>query len=323
LYFSQIFVAAFFLAGPVQAQPSYQDVINAAKPTSRCTLDEGLGRCHGFPHKDLWKTRTDPTSAKQLADWARALKWDKNKSAVYRPQKQALEIAQIDDIQRFWLPDLGSVTDVGKRAMFVARLSADMSQDPDDDYGAGRRTAPMYKQFFIVMDSYAPDAATYTHDSYQAGTFSIFGVASRQVGDAPMDQLEQVPLNKTLYFRICAAMHSQAVKNQGAQFKSCDNATKESQLLKDNPPFADALRGRSIFDAIARLDFPNVRDLRSPNASLRQRAMTAGLDLLMTRSRSRADALRASAMELLLGTSDDPAWMPCGVGCCTADDTYR
>ena len=322
LQFSQLFAVSSLMAGPMTAaaDPTYDDVMSDAKPQMPCTFDEQTSKCHGFPRGDLWEKRNEPANAKALAEWARSLTFVKKKSAVYRPPKQALEIAQIDDIETLWLRNLGDVAKP-RQAVFVAQISADLSQAPDADYGTGKTNFPVYREFYIVIDEYIPDKTKYKHDSYKAGTFSIYGVGTFQGSSGPETRLVQVGKLKGK-FRICGQKHSDEVKKQGAQFLSCAAQMKQSVLLKDNPSLANALGNRSLHDAISRLDsLPSRRDLLSANAAIRRKAFQAGLDLFLPPARLDAkSALASTLLKLLMDTSDSPAWMPCGVGCCTADD---
>lgn len=320
VHLSQLLIATTLMGGPAAAPPpSFDAVMAAAKPATPCTFDEGDNRCHGFPHGDLWANRnTDAASAIALAKWVRSLTFVKTKPAVFRPPSQALEIAQIDDIEKVWLQDVSTVP-AAKQAVILARISADLSQPPDDAYGAGKRSFPVYRDFYIVLDGYAPDKVTYKHDSYKAGTFSIYTVGVVQGASTPEERLVQVGKLHGK-FRICAAMHSQTVKDEGAQFLNCDAATRLSALVTASPQLANALGGRSLYQAIATRDLLTRRDLLSPRESDRRRALTTGLDQFITGSRLEARTYRPTLLQMLVATSDAPGWMPCGVGCCTADD---
>jgi hypothetical protein len=325
LHLSQLFLVGSLFARPAAAPapPDYIDVINAAKPAIPCTLTgpEPL-RCNGYPNPELWAYRTHPDSAKKLAAWAKTRVFVKRKPGAFRKPTQSLQVAQINDVEKFWLRTLeGAPARRLPQVMFVASLSARMNQPPDDDYGAGKNKdgIPFFREFYIVIDGYTSDpAGDYVRNSYKAGTFSVYGIGTFQGDDGPEDRLVLVGTEHRK-FRICAAMHSPTVRNEGAQFKSCDAATQLSDLLKVNAPLASALAGRSLYQAVAPIDRARI-GVTSAEAPVREKALTEALDAFIQRHHLNAQVLRQPLLTMLLDESTDPAWMPCGVGCCTADD---
>jgi hypothetical protein len=297
--------------------PTFDAVMGWARPQNPCSVTSTEDVCHGLAPSQLWIDfkRGDTIAARQLAVWAETLSFVKQQGGVARRPGQVLRLAQIDDIERVWLKSLESLP-AENRALFLMQLSADMSQSPDDDYGTGKRIVEFSKDFYIVFDGYDPDKRTFRHDSYKAGTFSIYGVRLRKRLDGGYERrLQQIGKRKGK-FRICAAQHDPSIRLNGAQFLSCDAVIRLSQLLLRNPPLVAALGERSLYDAVIANDSDR-EGARNPN--LRRPVIERAVDQFIALNRLDV-GIRPPMVTLLSQWNENPAWGPCGMGCCTADD---
>ena len=306
--------------------PSFDVVMDAAKPRNPCSVSGVEDLCHGLPPSELWVNfnNGDTSAARQLATWAQHLVFTKPKAGVARRPDQTLGIAQIDDVERVWLKSFASLP-AQNQAVFLMQLTADPTRVPDDDYGAGRPRNPygipstVFEKFYIVFDGWAPDKNTFRHESYKVGTFSVYGIRRFKHISGQLDAPELVQIGKSKgKFRICAAHHADEIKNEGAQFLSCDAVSRFSDLIRRYPPLVTALAGRSLYDAVVPIESGR-NGARSPDANVRRQVIQTSLDRFIATYRLDR-GMQPEALRILVEVNDNPAWEPCGVGCCTADD---
>jgi hypothetical protein len=297
--------------------PTFPQALAAAVPSKPC--QHGPNGCKGFPAN--WANRANPAVARVLAKKFLAMKFETATKQHYgRLPGQSLAIWMIRDAAAISLANLATPPQ-SDRALVVARIEADMTPTAprDDYYDIGPRSGMhLRKEFFLVVDDFTPLPNDVTHDGYPVSRWSVYGIDS--VPDAQgkiHPQLVELP-DKHGFFRLCAVHHPAHVRSGGGQFLSCPDATAYAAVLDSSVTLRAVLRGRSIFDVV--FAYP----AGSRVAPLTRDAWTARVTTQLTsflrdRSPQLSEPHRQVLLRVLVNAFEAPAWVPCGLGCCTGD----
>lgn len=300
--------------------PRYDEVLNHAQPSNPCDQERGkLTTCKGRPPV-AWLPRQDQASQVKLAKWALNLNFEKEQPAVGRLPGQALRIAQIKGIEKIGMLDVSLPSERKDRGLVLARIRASMSTPRlDAIYKVGPNAgghAHLREEFFVVVEDLDPDYAQYQPQrGYKVGAWHIYGIDSVQVSNGWEERFVEVDPQNTGKLRVCGEQHSDGIKKQGAQWLTCLNATGLTQLLRANRSLAEALGSKSLQAAV-------LANRRSPlmqgEPSSYPDWVKSQLDSFVKDHKIQLDTAQHDFLIKIL-IEDNPAWMPCGVGCCTAD----
>jgi hypothetical protein len=311
---------------------------NAAPPigTPACTLDERETHCMGYVFS-LHANLQDRASRAAMAAWltnrqeitfknghASAWPWRR------RVEQDKMEIFQTSDMTSVRISDLATVP-AGRLALVVARLDANAMKDPDLMFGAGRYREQFRRSFYIVVHDYSKETAEGPYNSYAIARWSVIGLKDTTVAGRRV--LLATDMNKHGSFRICTIAHDDDTRKLGAGFNECDHAPAIARAAVSSRRLRATLRQRSIPSAVAGF-LPNVTAATTDSArmsilrSTSTEALFTAVGRFLTANRVPIAIARDSAVRLAFATAardddrEEPGWIPCGVGCCTADRLY-
>lgn len=309
-----------------------------SRPPSPCKHSGRSDRCNGQVTRDLADTAIDNREAiaKWLVDsvefrtgYATPWPWGRDGNRTFY-------INHTLDSDRYFVPDIATAP-ATERGMVVARISADMDRrkGPDAMYGVGHITGRNFRsEFYIVVDAYDADERDFERGGYKVGRWFVLGVEDVRDGNNRRRTVAS-RVGKTGTFRLCAHPHDEQTRRYGAGFKPCVLASKLGQVLSANEGLRQALGSNSIFHAVAEVATTLQAESRprgfetlalpSERSDLTDARRTAyvrpALDAFLKAKNVSLQTADATALvAILVASLDAPAWMPCGVGCCAADE---
>jgi hypothetical protein len=323
------------LAVPVAAaaQPPFNDVLRMVRPTGpECNFTQGSsGKCPGHP-PPRWTKRDQDAERVKLVEWFDELDFKGSSKEVLRDPGVRLRIRHVEHSERHWPFNFSNPGDPKQRGLVVARIeNLDMSTGVlDKRYGTGRPAGVRReKYFYIVAFDYDPDPdpAHYYNDSYKVSTWRVFAIDTvRLANGTSVRRLEPLDANGT--FRMCGMKHDSLVRAEGAKFISCKSQEELSDIFRNNPRLAQRVSLSSLYQAVmppaGAGTAPRGVGAAAAGSRARQTQQQVATSLQALLDRSGVGQLRAGdaarLTRILYDSYLDPGWMPCGVGCCTADN---
>jgi hypothetical protein len=307
-------------------KPDFDKVIGNAKPRSCKHVGSDVDACTGFVDAkiDDWdKPANHAEIIKRLREVAPLFQG--TSAAVPRPAEDStktveLEIRHAMSAERLWVSDLA-------RAYVVARITNKSMNSGllDAFYKTGRPDGTRRERdFYVVAFDYRPDKQNYERGSYHVAKYKVFAIDTQLVSTGKGQTTMNFVLNTTKEgsFRVCGEHHPPAARVEGAKFLPCEYTRTFAELVERNPQVWRALENGSIYEALT----PQRLAAASPSGA----PVVGGADFRTTVERSldtflksRGTSLRQedvdAAVKILIAAMSSPGWMPCGVGCCTAD----
>jgi hypothetical protein len=170
------------------------------------------------------------------------------------------------------------------------------------------------RDYFLVFDPW-PTGVTEEKDEVLVTAWHLYGINLAQ-GSTKATVFEA----SSGTYRICTMTHDSYERLDGARFMTCRQANRLSRL-RSNAMVSSALkqRGQSLFQAVG-------AENAAPSDTVElQRLLKSLLDSRPTAGGAKVSSQTLTAWtrdiaETLVDDPNAPAWMTCGVGCCTADD---
>ncbi len=277
--------------------------------------------CNGSTVKcagELRKPLTDATFNKEsLVKGLLDIRWEQPSYPTRRPRAdQAGDISTwpIFTIQSVPLAQNVKLVGNNVHGYVLARIIADPSGAEDDRYGISKATAQAAGVkdgiFFVVVNRVDVSDTQIEKSSRKLARWEVWGVS----GVVGARKLVRVG-TKDGYFRYCGPAHPNSYENRTARFLSCE--TVESlYALRLKKSLAANLLGISPaqFTAISPED-PRV-SLDRLIAAVRSTANNA----VRLRAFLPNEQIEIKRLAQAIDDPANPAWMACGVGCCTAEN---
>lgn len=318
-------VAAYFTLGAhgAFAPPDFTTVLNKARPTAACGHAAGLGTtpCKGHVPPE-WKNRNTGAAQEALAQWALELPFGTPSSPTPRAPSQTLTVAAIADAGNYWVGDL-SQPQSDSRGFVAARFTADMTEPPDQMFGVGKIPKHRFRrEFYLVIDDFNPDKLNYKRKSFAVSTWRVYGIDSVIIGGKWKERFVRVNSGKKGEFRLCGVPHQTTPgKVYIAQFQSCVGDSTIKAIMLRYPRYAAQLSPDSLFRAVYSQPIPS----RAPNdkrlidsVAFRQLVVSRVATYMRTRSITLDPQPLNELTQTLFLAREEPAWKPCGLGCCTS-----
>jgi hypothetical protein len=272
-----------------------------------CALDASAAKhCQGFAGYDLADPRNSVQSIQFLAglnfkyeqtDWiSRSVPAGSNLHSAFK-------IARIGDIQAVEMRNLGSA------GVVVARILVQAGSSPDNRYGL-EHLSGYERNYYIVVSDYSDTINGDRQNSIPFATWKILRVRSSTATTAGA-----IEVAKRGVYRYCRMKHTGFDSEFPADFLSCKNAGTRSRI---NAEVAQFLTGqRASVDSL----WHSQGALKNAGGDVRNEFRSfieSRTDMTFSASyvERNAVAIAQSRLEQL----DDPAWMRCGAGCCTAEE---
>lgn len=267
----------------------------------RCYFEDGSApftdNCEGYQRGgSAGKGGNDAASI----SWLKGLKWHKEATTVMRKTTGGGYVSQT--VRAIVGPTHYAFRDLGTRGLVVARITGDADGPDDAIYGIGAsRTKGWQDDFFLVIeDVQLPQPPVGEKpESYRVARWNLVGIdANRKLG--------VVSYGTT---RFCKRMHSDADRKRASRFISCSLMTLLSQAVAGDTALSRIGVDR-LLDSLRLL--PPVAAATSDSGEFLRRTADAGI-------RAKVDAMMV-IRRVLREEATDPAWVVCGIGCCTAED---
>lgn len=284
-----------------------------------CAFSMGSGKCIGYSELDF----TVPTNAKALADFIDGIKnsqWNKAKERNKRKTNDPSQFGEVDirvieDSKHVQLKDLA------RGGVVMARLDVRSMPAEEARYGITKEHVKTYgKQFYIVVDLVQDNPSVPTNGGLPLGRWRIYGVTK-----ATPHRLEQVGTKEGIN-RYCLDAHTPQQQLDGARFQTCPGASYLAGIERIKV-ISRALKDReSLLSAIERVN-TEVDKERKPLHQFTSQDVKLALEAIVGPGATSEleSALTGDDIEkirkILEDFPTDPAWMTCGIGCCTADGT--
>lgn len=275
--------------------------VNAARshlpPPDPCSLDWGSAdRCQGHPQFALLST--DPNEQEQNAKWIKkGNKFPKDGGKVFRaangegskwPEHRVSAIADAHRID---------MSGIGAHGLIIARIRIEQDKGlPDKRYGITKRPAsggPEFERdFYLAIFNHTPNG-----DVQMGGK----AVASWQVLGITKQGKQLVAIGTSGKFRDCVEPHPPVPLT--ASFRTCVFHNLLAKAAANASLKATGVKSITVFEGLHQLvaKGPTARD-----------EIARALAGLLPESEIR-QILDEISGELA------PAWMSCGLGCCTAE----
>lgn len=265
--------------------------------TSRFLLN--VRKCSGYPGKPLGIVGEDD---EKLIDRLERLNWGPMSEWSERAPAVAGQPTPLMSIQVMPAPRKFQLKSISSDGIIVARIWTRTNSAKDKRFGIGgpSTSSTLDSVFYLAISGYdAADTRDVTANgdslfSRKVSNWYVYGVSK----GSKTNRRILVRAGNTGTFRWCGITHS--YKEEAAMFTNCEKYHKLVQTV--------ALRNKS-----------NPRTKFTVNSVLREiRAGVAAKSAI--RLKDFGDyANPVEYWEKFLRTAEDPAWMPCGGGCCTAD----
>lgn len=220
-----------------------------------------------------------------------------------QPMFQIRSIKKADKIALKKMPDGGYV---------LARITADRSGSEDARYGIGRRTSNAAgvtsNEFFIVANKFDINDKREFEKGLKVATWEIWGIAGND-GERRLVKIGE----QTGDVRYCGPAHQTSYKERSAKFLRCSTIGALHALRADASFSARLLGMRETEFSSLKADDRRVSIDRMIEAI---RATAGGPQL---KAFSSSEQARIASLRDEINDPTNPAWMACGVGCCTAD----
>ncbi len=276
--------------------------------------------CPGFFNLDLSTSDTEVLQkvAKQLAQFDLSNPWTASSYPISHngptlgAPKSKYTVQALKQGRRIPFEDLGT-----NDFIVVARFVAVNSTPVDGRYGIRGDVQSLSENFYLVVSNFDknPHDSTDKKRSRRMADWAVYGI---RTDPATGVKTAEKMSSKAGGFRYCEMRHTPVEQRDGAAFYTCESAhgivaisktlgdsatqsmlrTLQSRFLTDEKSFADSAKirqtvGRMVDEAMGR--FPALTQID------RQR-------------------LVGFFTQLIPELPENPAWMHCGAGCCTADD---
>lgn len=263
--------------------------------------------CVGWIGAELSKDSTTANDEALIAKLSEE-RWEAPAAPTRRtPRDKSLSTPQwpMHTIQSMPNPKKIQLSSMSKHGLVVARIIADPTGPVDARYGIGGMVSAGVEQlsstFYLVVKNYNPADEKEGSSSRRVADWSIYHVQ----GEAKKRRLKRVGSQGSFYW--CRHAHETAQTQRAAQFMTCEGYTELENMQKEGF-FAKALASSP---ASLATDADKVRQLPIDQLIRFVRSMPA----------AGADSARIVRAQRLLDSEKSPAWVTCGVGCCTADES--
>ncbi len=265
-------------------------------------------RCVGWIGDSL--SADDSQNDDVLVERLSNAQWEIPSVPTRRKPKDKLPMEQwpVHTIQSMPNPQKIKLSGMSAYGLVVARIIADPTGAVDSRYGIGGLVSltpnDFSSTFYMVVKDYKPQEEITADSSRPVATWSMYHVRG------PKGARRLVKVGNSGSFRWCRHTHMKEREASAAQFITC---TISAEL--------DLLRADASFMSFA----------STANDALQSRpdgkAATIPLDRLLTFVKSvpaekipEAFRPRILVLRRKLESGENPAWVTCGVGCCTADE---
>ena len=226
------------------------------------------------------------------SDWSAPTTTPRKRKGLFG-RKATLTVRSLRD-----LPSVNFQRLTGRTSMLVARLEIRPDGPNDYLYKLGKsHTKGQKGQFFVVVDQAVPAAPPTQFDGYAFARWRIFGITAA-------GELKEVDSGR---LRGCQYVHSSMSHSKHATFTTCQRA-KQLDAFAEKTNVAGVLNGRPIIPTI-------LEKAREAGVSPRKASF------LRTLFPGSTDAEIRLIVQVLVDLESAPAWMACGVGCCTVGDS--
>jgi len=280
----------------------------------KCSLDPTAGatvRCKGIAPSGVSFAATSKAERQDLDDWLKRLKtngWTEGRIEFERKKqnpndekpKTMLRVAMLEDAAKVKLNELGN------RSILMGRIRAIRANAAKDFLYGIDKEGSVDGTYYMVYEGWT--GATAGPSDWTIGRYSLYGMNPSSSGKPT----PYVARSGTM--RLCKMNHSDDEKKYGPSFMTCPGADRAKRIQNDSA-VAKALAGRSLLDFLR--DRVATRDSTAVEKSLRE---LLGLKMIAMDPASAALGTWSAALSVLLQNEESaPAWMTCGIGCCTAD----
>ncbi len=308
---------------------------------AECTFDLAPAtKCKGYYPLDF----ADPANAAQLAAWADPLSKENTNWYDLKDAAGSARFVEriLDDEPPTLLkkrPKFGlSVISDSRQVplakfpttpggLILGQFEVKKNQELDMRYGISHARTKDYvnRKFFIVIDGWNPEQRE-RNKGFTFATWRVYGILKGQGNDP--DRFVRVGSNAGA-FRWCTMPHDAADQGTGVRFLSCIGASTVQAVSMDTAvktilAARPVQQGKSLIDAIEyELNLQKAQPYRVTTEQLSSILKERIFAKLPTDGPSSFPKLfTADIMTTLAGALDlpeNPAWLACGIGCCTAD----
>jgi len=293
-----------------------------------CILNSNSSLCRGFRLEGFDNRNTAYTHAdwvaKELNRSGQLHAWRRPSAPTLRTPAQGSDpqptftIRIVKSSEKIRLRDMGGVS---PKELLIARIDVAPGSKIDTRYGIGDMPG-MDTSFYLAVRNFtykSGDTPDPVRQSYKVAEWKIFGIKKGTAGQR--DALVRV--GNTGVLRWCEMTHQRNDRKGGARFMTCPNAALVSDIATDSM-LANALAARTESTGqalLSAIDF----EAKGPKT---QTAIQAALNRILYPGNAaeiltRGPLIQEWSQRLAKIYADEPgspAWLTCGIGCCTADD---
>ena len=271
-------------------------------------------KCAGF----LTKSLSDPTYNKEaLVESLQNIQWEQPAYPSRRPRADNPEDTlngPVFTIQSIPKAHSVALAKMPKGGYILARIIADPNGPEDSRYGIGQQSTAEagVKEpiFFIVVTAFDTTDSTPKEGGRKAAKWEVWGIS----GSPRSRKLVRVG-TKSGNLRYCGPAHPTSYDDRTAKFLKCTTIESIYALRTDKALSAQLLGiGDKEMSAIGSED-PRI-SLDRYIAAVRSIANNSA----KAQSFSVGQLRRIQQLNFEINNPKNPAWMACGLGCCTADD---
>jgi hypothetical protein len=281
------------LAGAVpQSMQGPPPDIGKSKGSTTCTFDDSASKCEGYPPASF----SEPANWPTIVTWLRRVRTMPTAPISRRPANPGADATLAAEV--VINPERVALRNLTQRGLVLARLIGNADGVLDDFYRIGEpTTAGMTDTFYVVFEGYSgPPTNAPTARSYKIGTWRLYGISNSGT---------LIDTRRTGKLRWCHMNHPDSDRYLGSRFAFCDRVpdlTRIEAMATLSPQLAgktllETLRLRTSLNYFSPLTLDSLSTFR----------LALNDDDLET-------VWRASAEEYFA-----PAWITCGIGCCSVD----
>lgn len=295
------------------APRDYEHIGEAYEP--RCTYSASTSRCKGDPIDFDFEKDADSAS---LAQWANAIAFsDSSDAGVRVPAStsgpgvpaQIFSIRSVADARSMRLDA------PRQRPVVIARIVANPEGETDTKYHIGRGytdSKGFANTFFIAVSPYKVKLDG-NKESREIGRWRLYGIRTVKNKAGKQIRFVSKPLQNGS-FRWCNHPHPDSLQYYGAQFQTCPVA--KSMLAVETQLRTKGILGNaSLLSLLVGTRF---------TANTRAKVTAEDVNILLERvfpdkAKNITDEQKLTIKTALNEFDSAPAWVSCGVGCCTAE----
>ncbi|MEP6765675.1 MAG: hypothetical protein ABJB66_15270 [Gemmatimonadaceae bacterium] len=290
--------------------------------------------CDSYPTQDI--TNPNAQNDQYIAEYLKNLRWGADTIDFVRkpadPQKQAptFRIASSLNAQH---RNFAKVVAGATYGFAFAQIEADPKGSKDSMYGIGELAGSWDNHFYLVQKNF--DISFWKHlgltlnrSSAPAGSWVVIGI--EYIGKEKHARLVG---KKTGTFRVCRHTHSDRTRAVGAYFINCEQQENAMEIQHSlNSPKARGVSVAGIaqvnvFAAISKAI--RIKKLKTDssggvvwaqnstnNKNVSAEAVSEALGSIFFQLSAKQ---KQHLLDIVGGYELSPAWMTCGIGCCTAE----